>query len=357
MDGGIRISETELLYDPLFAKKPDVEMKGKNNTVFKILFIIIIAIFVGISLYFSFSSISSDVYTYKENETGYTLNQFVGKENNLTLHIDYVRDEAGSADRSKPVTAVRKFSMSCNEYVRFIFIGKDVAELEPHCFYYTKNLMAVIVDPGNPDYVSVDGVLYSKDMTEIILHPMKNHQYRAALAAGLSAPDDEEGAKAFLKGFKEKYGDETTDDEEEFEKQFSKFCFYEIPDSVVRIADSCFSDCEPLTHVKIPSSVMEIGSLAFFKCKGFETIHIPDGVRSIGSDGFSYCEKVSYIYVPGSVKSIGHHAFWGDLGCEKIYLGVKDEDSLETGEHWLPKRNPRSLKDVEAVYGQERRAD
>lgn len=355
MDNNVEISKTELLYDPLFDKKPDVKMKGRKNTAFKTIFVVVIVIFVGFSLYFSFNSISSDVYTYEENDSGYTLHQFVGKEDDTTLHIDYVRDEDGNADRTKPVTEVREFSMSCNEYVRFIFIGKDVSELQSHCFYYTKNLMAVIVDPENQEYTSVDGVLYSKDMTEIILHPMKNHQYRTAIVAGIKAPSDDRTAEAFLDEFAEKYGDEVMTDMEEYEKQFSKQTFYVIPDSVTRIEDSCFSDCEKLTYVTIPSSVKEIGSLAFFKCKSFETITIPDGVESIGSDGFSYCEKVTYIYVPESVKFIGHHAFYGDLGCEKIYLGAENEDSLETGENWLPKQNPRSLKDVEAVYGQKRR--
>ena len=356
MADNVTISKTELLYDPLFDKKPDLKMKGKKNTIFKALFIIIILIFVGLSLFFSFNSISSDKYTYKENDTGYTLYQFVGKEEDITLHVDYVRDEAGVADPSKPVTEVREFSMSCNEYVRFIFIGKDVSEIQPHCFYYTKNLMAVIVDPENQNYTSVDGVLYSKDMKEIILHPMRNHQYRAALGAGIIAPADEITAEAFLDEFSEKYGDETMSDAEEYGKQFSKEAFYKIPDSVLKIADSCFSDCEALIYVDIPSSVKKIGNLAFFKCKSFETITIPDGVESIGSDGFSYCEKVTYIYVPESVKFIGHHAFYGNLGCEKIYLGAENEDSVETGENWLPKQSPSSLKDIEAVYGQERRA-
>lgn len=357
MANNVEISKTELLYDPLFDKKPDLKMKGKKNTIFKTLFIIIITIFVGLSLYFSFNSISSDEYTYKENDTGYTLDQFVGKEDDVILYVDYVRDEAGTADHTKPVTEVREFSMSCNEYVRFIFIGKDVSELQPHCFYYTKNLMAVIVDPENQNYVSVDGVLYTKDMKEIVLHPMRNHQYRTALGAGFAAPVDDATAEAFLNEFTKKYGDETTFDAEEYEKQFSEQAFYVIPDSVTRIEDSCFSDCEKLTYVTIPSSVKEIGSLAFFKCKSFETITIPDGVKSIGSDGFSYCEKVTYIYVPESVEFIGHHAFYGDLGCEKIYLGAENEDAIETGENWLPKKNPRSLKDVEAVYGQKRRAN
>ena len=352
----ITISNTELLYDPLFDKKPDLKMKGKKNTLFKALFIIIISIFVGLSLYFSFNSISSDKYTYKQTDNGYTLYQFVGKEDDIALNIDYIRDETGVTDTSKPVTEVREFSMSCNEYVRFIFIGKDVSELQKHCFYYTKNLMAIIVDPENQSFTSVDGVLYSKDMKEIILHPMRNHQYRTALAAGIAAPVDETTAKVFLDKFAEKYGDETTTDIEEYGKQFSKEAYYKIPDSVSRIEDSCFSDCEALTYVEIPSSVKEIGSLAFFKCKSFETITIPDGVESIGSDGFSYCERVTYIYVPESVKFIGHHAFFGNLGCEKIYLGAESEDLIETGENWLPKKSTTSLKDVEAVYGQERRA-
>lgn len=44
------------------------------------------------------------------------------------------------------------------------------------------------------------------------------------------------------------------------------------------------------------------------------------------------------------------------MGCEKIYLGAENEDSVETGENWLPKQSTTSLKDIEVVYGQERRA-
>ena len=57
------------------------------------------------------------------------------------------------------------------------------------------------------------------------------------------------------------------------------------------------------------------------------------------------------------MKFIGHHAFYGDLGCDEIYLGAENEEDIETGENWLPKKNPNSLKNADAVYGQERRAD
>ena len=61
-------------------------------------------IFVATSLYFSFTSISSDEYTHKENDSGYTLYQFVGKEDDITLYVDCVRDESGTADPTKPAT-------------------------------------------------------------------------------------------------------------------------------------------------------------------------------------------------------------------------------------------------------------
>lgn len=369
MANDLKISKTKLLYDPLFSKKPDVEMRGKNYLAFKILFIIIIIIFVGISLYLSFNSLSADKYTYKETDAGWQLYQFNGKDTDTTLHIDYVRNEDGNPDKTEVVTTVREFAMSCNEYVQFIFIGKDVSSLENHCFYYTKNLKAVIVDPQNKNYTSVDGVLYSKDMTEIILHPIKNNQYREAIAAGVAVPVDEASAKKFIEEFDKKYGEETVDNIEEFEKQFTSCTTYKIPETVTAIADSCFSDCDALTYVEIPASVRTIGNLAFFKCKKLESIYIPDGVETIGSDAFSYIyndkaedEKsdavtLTYIYVPASVKSIGHHAFYGDLGCKEIYMGAANEDAVETGEHWLPKQSTRSLKDIEAVYGQERSAD
>ena len=356
MDTEKKISETKLLYDPMFAKKPDVDMRGRQYLGFKIGFVIMISIFVAISLYFSFTSLSSDMYVYKENDTGYTLSQFNGTANDTSVFIDSVRDENGEAIDGT-VTKIREFSMSCNEYVRFIFIGKDVAEIEDHCFYYTKNLLAIIVDKDNPYYTSVDGVLYNKDMSEIIIHPMQNHEYRAGLAKGLSEPSDANSADEFTAGLEKLFGEKVDGKEDEYNAQFSDYLTYDIPDSVVKITDSCFSDCEYLKFVNIPDSVKEIGSLAFFKCKGFEKIYIPDSVESIGSDGFSYCENVDYIFVPASVKSIGHHCFYGCMGIQEIYMGAETEDDFEAGENWLPRKSTKSMKNIDVIYGQTRRGE
>ncbi|MBR2732216.1 MAG: leucine-rich repeat domain-containing protein, partial [Clostridia bacterium] len=303
-------------------------------------------------------SLSKKKYTYDAVENGYRLSEFNGTENDNILVISRVINEDGSVDSEKPVTAVRNYALTCNETVDFIFIGKEVTDLEYNCFYYCTHLKAVFVDEENPVYTSVDGVLYSKDRTEIILHPIKNSEYRTALKMGVPAPADMDSCKAFL----EKTSDFFPADEEKMTGEVktalaASGAVFTIPETVTEIAPFCFSYCSRLVQVDIPDGVRSIGQMAFFKCTSLESIRLPDGLESIGADGFSYCEKLDYIYVPASVKTIGHHAFFGCLGVDAIYLGAPDKDAVETGEQWLPKRGARSLKTVDAVYAAERRAD
>lgn len=61
-------------------------------------------------------------------------------------------------------------------------------------------LRAVIIDKENPCYESVEGVLYKKEnvkLTEIVLYPTKNSEYRTALSLGAREPENAAEAMAF----------------------------------------------------------------------------------------------------------------------------------------------------------------
>lgn len=360
-----KISEKELLYDPMFAKKPfngweDSEKGGVfGKAIFKkTLFILFLLLAIGASLFFSFKSLGKEKYSYTANDAGYELSEFNGGEKDKILDVEYVQDENGNADASKPVTSVRNYAVCCNEYIEMIYIGKDVRNLEYNCFYYCTNLKAVLVDPANENYTSVDGVLYNNEMTEIIIHPIKNNEYRASLSMSIKAPESKNDCAAYLTAFGEMFGYDEEKRSDIIKNAIETIgANFVIPESVTKIADFCFNYCDKLVYVKIPEGVTEFGQMAFFKCASLESIYIPDGVVSIGADALSYCEKLNYIFVPESVKTIGHHAFYGDLGCDKIYLGAADKDAVKTGEGWLPKVSTKSMKNVEAVYGQTRRAN
>ncbi|MBQ6268100.1 MAG: leucine-rich repeat protein [Clostridia bacterium] len=357
------LEQQTLLYDPIFVKKPPEGWEDSEKGGFfgkaatkKTIFILFLVLAISFSLLLSFRSLSKKKYIYDEAGSGYCLSEFNGTDSDRCLRIDAVIDTDGSTDPQKPVTSVRNYAVCCNETLDFIFIGKDVTSLEYNCFYYCTNLKAVFVDAGNPAYTSVDGVLYNKEMTEIILHPIKNSAYRAALALGLQAPADEAGCDAFLKELDRLFpGEEEPTDAQAKQAMADTGAVYTIPDTVTAVAPFCFNYCETLTRIDLPDGLKTIGQMSFFKCKSLESIRLPDGLESIGADGLSYCEKLDYIFVPASVKSIGHHAFFGCLGVTEIDLGAADKSQVETGESWLPKQSVRSLKNVPAVYGAERR--
>ncbi|MBQ7698552.1 MAG: leucine-rich repeat protein [Paludibacteraceae bacterium] len=87
-------------------------------------------------------------------------------------------------------------------------------------------LTTIDVDANNPNYCSVDGVLFNKDKTTLILYPIDNSR--------------------------------TT---------------YSIPNSVTKIGTYAFFGCYNLTSIVIPASVTSIGKYAFSGCYGLETIY------------------------------------------------------------------------------------
>lgn len=114
-----------------------------------------------------------------------------------------------------------------------ITIPDSVTSIGGNAFYGCKGLTEIIVDDNNPNYKSIDGVLFNKDATTLIVCP--------------------EG----------KSGD------------------YQIPDSVTPIGVQAFYGCKGLTSITIPDGVTSIGHQAFRDCSDLTSITIPDSVTSI----------------------------------------------------------------------------
>lgn len=128
--------------------------------------------------------------------------------------------------------------------------------------FNSQNIKEYKVHPENQYFTAVDGVVYSKDMTELVAFPIGRY------ADG--------GANNFV-----------------------------IPGTVTKIGNYAFLNCKH-TSVKIPGNVKSIGMQAFAGNTALSTIEILNGVESIYDGAFLSCNSLSSIHLPTSVSYIGY---------------------------------------------------
>ncbi|MDD6226242.1 MAG: leucine-rich repeat domain-containing protein, partial [Bacilli bacterium] len=85
-----------------------------------------------------------------------------------------------------------------------------------------------------------------------------------------------------------------------------------LPDTLIRINDNAFYDCDSLTSIIIPASVVEIGDCAFSNCSSLTSLTIEEGsvLEYIGNSALYSSNNLSaHLIIPNTVKYIGNCAF------------------------------------------------
>lgn len=366
---------------------PHINKPFTNFTVKKIVFTVLLLIAVGLSMYFSVRVVSRTPFEYDELGDGtYEFMKFNNTGYIGHLDIDYaveiVTDKENpdantnftlQKDENKPISKIPQFCFNCDETVETIYIGKDVKEIDGKAFFTCRKLKQIIVDEENEYFCDIDGVLYNKDKTQIILYPMNHPQY-----------------------LREKYGYNDTiwadgENNMEFRARYeADILTYVLPSTVETIGELAFYDL-PLAKLYLPEGLKRIETMAIMRNwwmtdiysyetstadegeTGFSAVaklggvyrSLPEGLEYIGSDAMSYCDDGEVLRIPSSVKYIGHHAFFdtaekrdgGFLGYDKVYIGMSEEEfeNVETGSQWIPEYDSGLLdKKVELVFDAEK---
>ncbi|MBE6784381.1 MAG: hypothetical protein E7536_10280 [Ruminococcaceae bacterium] len=352
---------------------PHVNKPYKHFTFKKIIFIISIVVAVSLSVYFSILLIANkDAFTYEKLDNGnYQLTKFSNTGFIEEIDIDYVTSVEYDKENKDPetnftlvknekekVTEIKQFAVNEDNVLKVVNIGPDVEKIDGKAFYSCWALERIEVDENNKYYCDIDGVLYNKDKTEIIMYPCNHDEY-----------------------LRQKYGYEAEIFREEVTEEYRKqIQTYVVPSTVKTIGEMCFNYAN-LRDIYLPEGLETIETLAIFKLHepqaedwnvaSLENIYsykpkgvvadstftsqealgevynsLPEGLKYIGSDAFSYNQALTYVYIPESVTHIGHHAFWDNVykedgnlkGLVEINVAKSEEefDADEIGDQWAP---------------------
>lgn len=177
-----------------------------------------------------------------------------------------------------------------------IYISDGITEIDEEVFVPCTSLEKIKVDPQNPEYCSVDGILFTKDKTELIAYPAGKSNTSYTIPGGVTEIGN--GAFAYCTNLEN----------------------VTIPDGVTKIGDSTFVNCTNLKSVTIPNGITTIRTGTFRRCTSLTSMIIPDGVTEIFYVAFEGCANLKSVTIPDSVMGIGFDAF---NGCTNLVVSYK----------------------------------
>ena len=190
-----------------------------------------------------------------------------------------------------------------------LFIPQNVREIGGNIVQISDNLKEIEVDSRNAAYKSVDGVLYNKDVTELLAMPGGKDM------AGFRFPESVEriGRYAFYLCEHASFTELVIPDRVTTIESAAFFLCRNLKrvvmgENVTEIGVSAFSGCDSLCEVILNEKLKVIGEHAFYSCYDLIKINIPDGVTEIGERAFMQCGNLKNITIPKSVAKIGRYA-------------------------------------------------
>ena len=226
------------------------------------------------------------------------------------------------------ITGIHASSFFDCNHLESVHLPKSMKQFMGACFASCNSLKEVTVDPDNPWFCSVDGVVYTKDQKELVFYPPGKEEAEFVIPEGCTAVGRYAFAYCenlkrivvphtvnhityesilFCKGFE---GIEVDEGNQTFAsvhgnlyskdlKRFLRLCVstentsLTIPEGVVEIADGAAYYAHNLTAVNLPQSLTSIGAFSFVACDRLTNMTIPENVIFIGSEAFLRCENMS----------------------------------------------------------------
>ena len=237
-----------------------------------------------------------------------------------------------------------------------LHLGAGISNIDPYMLTWMRNLEQITVSADNQSFCSVDGVLYDKNCTNMVIYPFGKTSHHVI-------PDSVENIDVIfeladmykdisyqlgkgVKDYTEVDGVIYTKDMTEVVTCTSRATGnYVMPESVTSIRKLAFANSK-LTSVTVSPNVTRIVYAGFYGSDKLESIILPENLEAIEMLAFDSCTSLKSIEIPASVTYIGSAAFYDCYSLSAVYA-----DSLDA---WcsitFDGSNANPLKFAEKLY-------
>ena len=201
-------------------------------------------------------------------------------------------------------------------WVKELHLGPKVKDVDAYSFFGATRLENISVEPANPWFSELDGMLMSKDGKTLLVYPAGRRDTTFTVPDSVTALGDRALSNGYLVSVN-------------------------LAPGITYLPDYLFSGCGRLEKVQLPIDLRKIGSHVFVYCDKLAEITIPARVTGIGFGCFANCESLTKITFLGHAPSFNGSAFYG-AALDVYYPGQKTtwtEDVLQDygGDiNWIP---------------------
>lgn len=168
------------------------------------------------------------------------------------------------------VTSIGLFAFLNCSSLKTADISANVENIGICAFSSCDAIESINVAEDNKFYTDIDGILFNKDMTEILCYPQQKKADSYVIPDTVTAVGNSAfNGNSYLKSIT-------------------------IPSSVTLIKESGFSDCSRLTRVSLPESVAELEEYAFFNCESLASVFFYNPDCIIADYSYTICNTSEF---------------------------------------------------------------
>lgn len=168
-----------------------------------------------------------------------------------------------------------------------------------------RKLESIETVPDSKYVKAKDGVLYSRDMKDMIIYPQqkKTEIYKMPSSVTWSAPIYENPyVKKIIFSKNKKYDGPYAEDCDNLESVY-------FPDNITKIGSWAFRGCIGLKNIRWSKNLKTIGDNAFQNCNALTKVSLPKKMKKVNSCVFRWCKNLKEVTLPESIACVESEGF------------------------------------------------